>query len=289
MSETGPVSNVSDTARWVAVYRAWESARPDALFHDPYAARLAGEQGAAMARHMPRQARNGWPLVTRTRLIDEMVQARVAAGCDLVLNLAAGLDTRPYRLDLPATLRWIEVDLPPLLAQKQALLADASPRCRLERRAVDLTQPGALAALLHEVGATVRQGLVLTEGLLIYLTAEQVRALSAELLAVPTLRDWIADIASPDLIRFMMRTMGRQLERAPMRFAPPEGVAWFEALGWQVAEVRSLVPAALAYRRMPWFLQPIARFVPEPDPRRLGRARWSAVVRFRAPGACPPT
>src|SRR5262249_23119204 len=35
------LENVSDTARWVAVYRAMESARPDALFHDPYAERLA--------------------------------------------------------------------------------------------------------------------------------------------------------------------------------------------------------------------------------------------------------
>jgi O-methyltransferase involved in polyketide biosynthesis len=37
------VSNVSDTARWVAVYRAWESARPDALFRDAFAERFAGD------------------------------------------------------------------------------------------------------------------------------------------------------------------------------------------------------------------------------------------------------
>ena len=58
---TALVSNVSDTARWVATYRAWETARPDALFHDPLAARLAGEHGPAIAAMMPRQARSGWP------------------------------------------------------------------------------------------------------------------------------------------------------------------------------------------------------------------------------------
>lgn len=42
---SSPVTGVSDTARWVAVYRAWESARPDALFHDPFAQRLAGDRG----------------------------------------------------------------------------------------------------------------------------------------------------------------------------------------------------------------------------------------------------
>jgi len=61
------VSNVSDTARWVAVYRAWESARPDRLFSDPLAARLAGEQGEAIAAMAPRHMRSGWPMIIRTR------------------------------------------------------------------------------------------------------------------------------------------------------------------------------------------------------------------------------
>jgi O-methyltransferase involved in polyketide biosynthesis len=39
------IRNVSDTARWVAMYRAQESARPDALFHDPWAERLGGDRG----------------------------------------------------------------------------------------------------------------------------------------------------------------------------------------------------------------------------------------------------
>jgi O-methyltransferase involved in polyketide biosynthesis len=52
---TTRVSNVSDTARWVAVYRSWESARKDALFHDPYADFLAGERGKTIAALMPRQ------------------------------------------------------------------------------------------------------------------------------------------------------------------------------------------------------------------------------------------
>lgn len=41
--------HVSDTARWVAMDRALESERPDALFRDPYARRLAGTEGAALA------------------------------------------------------------------------------------------------------------------------------------------------------------------------------------------------------------------------------------------------
>src|SRR5215831_17804871 len=87
------VSNVSDTARWVAVYRARESARPDRLFSDPLAARLAGEQGEALAAMAPRHMRSGWPMIIRTRLIDDLVLASLRDGCDCVANLAAGLDT----------------------------------------------------------------------------------------------------------------------------------------------------------------------------------------------------
>jgi methyltransferase (TIGR00027 family) len=96
------ISNVSDTARWVATYRAVESARPDALFHDPLADRLAGGRGRAIVAAAPRMIRNGWWLVARTKVIDDVIVEAIGDGCDRVLNLAAGLDTRPYRLG-PAT------------------------------------------------------------------------------------------------------------------------------------------------------------------------------------------
>jgi O-methyltransferase involved in polyketide biosynthesis len=38
------VRNIADTARWVAWFRAQETLRPDAVFRDPLAARLAGER-----------------------------------------------------------------------------------------------------------------------------------------------------------------------------------------------------------------------------------------------------
>ena len=54
-------------------------------------------------------------------------------GVDLVVNLAAGLDTRPYRMALPPSLRWVEVDLPDILDYKEEILAGAAPACALER------------------------------------------------------------------------------------------------------------------------------------------------------------
>jgi len=277
LKNASPVSNVSDTARWVAVYRAWESARPDALFDDPYAKSLAGERGEAIAKLMPGQARSGWPMVARTKIIDDLVQTRVAQGCDCVVNLAAGLDTRPYRLELPQSLRWIEVDLPALIEEKEELLLDARPRCQLRRIKVDLTETDARVAALEDAVKPSTHVLVLTEGLLVYLDDVQVRDLSRDIAALAGVRGWILDLGSPAILEMMRKGMGATLANAPLKFAPENGVAFFEALGWHVAQVQSIFHAAVRFRRLPWFLRPFA-LLPEPNPRNLGKARWSGVV-----------
>lgn len=102
------LTNISDTALWVAVYRARESRRPDAVFHDRFAERLAGRRGEEIVETM-RVGSLSWPMVVRTAVMDEIIVRSVEKeGVDSVLNLAAGLDARPYRLPLPKTLRWIE-------------------------------------------------------------------------------------------------------------------------------------------------------------------------------------
>ena len=150
------ISNVSDTARWVAVHRAWETARPDALFSDPLAARLAGEQGKAIAALAPRATRNGWPMVVRTRLIDDLIMSSLRDNCDCVVNLAAGLDTRPYRLQLPPSLNWIEADLEGMIEEKNKLLDGETPVCRLRRERVDLTDATQRADFLDGVEQTAQ-------------------------------------------------------------------------------------------------------------------------------------
>ncbi len=277
-----PISNVSDTARWVAVYRAWESARADALFRDPYADLLAGERGRAIAKLMPKQARSGWPIIARTRLIDDLVQAAIAQGCDCVLNLAAGLDARPYRLELPQSLRWVEADLPALVEEKERVLADAKPRCQLSRIRVDLADAGARAAVLRDVLGSSHSALVIAEGLLLYLEESEVGSLAVDLFAQAGVRWWVLDLASPELLEMLQKTMGQHLASAPMKFAPPNGVAYFEALDWSVTQVHSIFHAARRFRRLPWFLR-IFALLPEADPRKLGRSRWSGVVQLERP------
>jgi methyltransferase (TIGR00027 family) len=273
------ISNVSDTARWVAAYRAIESARADALFHDPLADRLAGERGRAIVSLVPKVMRGGWPMAIRTRLIDELIATSIAEGCDRVLNLAAGFDTRPYRLDLPASLEWIEADLGPMVDEKEELLGGEKPRCRLRRERVDLADPAARAAFLTKATEGAKNALVVTEGLLVYLDDDVVRDMGRDLARQPAIRWWMLDVVAPAILRMLQRGMGAHLANAPMKFAPVDGVAFFEALGWRARDIRSYVREAARLRRGPLLLRLAAMF-PEPNPRRVGSARWSAVVRF---------
>jgi len=237
-----PIENVSDTARWVAVYRAMESERRDPIFRDPFARRLAGAKGQEIVDTMPRGTQAAWAMIVRTAVFDELIVDRVAAGVDCVLNLAAGLDARAWRMSsLPSTLRWIDVDLPGILDYKTDMLRDEKPVVRYEAVKVDLTDAARRRALFAQVGAQSSRVLVLTEGLLIYLTPDDVAGLARDLHDPPSFRWWVIDLASPMLLKWMSRSWGKRVDagNAPFRFAPEEGNKFFAPYGWREEQFRS--------------------------------------------------
>jgi len=263
---TTPITHVSDTARWVAIYRAMESERPDALFSDPYARRLAGPRGEAIVKAMPRGRAMAWPMIVRTAVMDELILRAVARdGVHTVLNLAAGLDTRAYRLPLPGGLRWIEADFPDLLAYKQEQLAGEKPRCQLERVAIDLTDRERRRELFEDAVSSGGGGtLVVAEGLLVYLAPDEVGRLADDLHAAGVAW-WLIDLGSPQLLKMLAKSWGRKLEEgnAPFRFAPAEGTQFFAPHGWGEAEYRSMWFESLRLKRtMPlaWLFSLVAKF-----------------------------
>ncbi len=254
-----PLASVADTGRWVAYYRALESERPDALVHDPYARRLAGARGEQMYWAMPSPETASGLLVQRTLVFDELVMRAINRdGVDLVLNLAAGLDTRPYRLLLPPSLRWLEVDLPDVMAHKQAVLGYEPPICRVERFSLDLRNRHARRALFARANAEARRVLVVTEGLLLYLPPDEVADLASDLHAEPRFVSWLADLLSPRAARRMGDLVGTQLAaaRAPIHFAPADGADFFRPFGWELTDYR---PALLEAHRLGRDL-PVARY-----------------------------
>ena len=247
-----PIEHISDTARWVAYYRAMETERPDAIFSDPFARRLAGLRGEEIVDSMKRGRQMAWAMIVRTNSFDEIIMSCInEKGVDTVLNLAAGLDARPWRLKLPPTLRWIDVDLPDILNYKTETLKDEKTTCVYEAVAVDMTDAAARRELFARVGALGKTVLVVTEGLLIYLTPEQVGDLATDLAQQPNFYLWLIDLASPRLLKIMDRSWGKAVKagNAPFKFAPPDGTDFYRPFGWREAEFRPAMEEARRVNR----------------------------------------
>jgi methyltransferase (TIGR00027 family) len=231
-----------------------------------------------------------WAVVARTYAFDRLLAKEIEKGADLVLNLAAGLDARPYRLDLPPSLRWVEVDLPEILDYKADILARETPRCILERVPIDLANPDARRGLFNNIGRRASRVVVMTEGLVIYLMPEEVAGLARDLAAPLTFDRWIVDIVSPGLFVMLNDRAGSLVRQAgaPFLFAPHEGPAFFESCGWRVLGVRSMLKTAASLKRLPIFLRMVAML---PEGSQPGGSRpWSGVcllerVAAHSPGA----
>jgi len=274
------VANISDTAKWVAVFRAEESERPDAVFHDPFARKLAGDKGEQIANAIAFGRENSWSFVARTFLFDEFIMRYVSEGYDMVLNLAAGLDARPYRMDLPSSLQWVEVDLPGILDEKEKVLNDEKPRCHLTRIRLDLADQKARTELFKRLNGEANKILVMTEGLIIYLTSAQVASLATDLSSQPNFKRWMFDMVSPALLKMIQERMGPDLgdSGATFRFAPEEGEQFFLQYGWKSIESRSGLKTAAALNRLNEQMLQVAA-LPEPQGRR-DQFPWTGVCVF---------
>jgi len=270
------IRNISDTARWVAVYRARETQRKDAVFRDPFAQRLAGERGEQIAALMSFAEKNSWPFVARTWLIDQVISSQVKLGTDMIVNLAAGLDSRPYRMNLPASLQWIEVDLPEILTYKEDVLRSQMPACHVERVRLDLSDVPARRELFSELGRKANRALVVSEGLVIYLDEKEVTSLGQDLAVAPSFQHWILDLTSPALLKMLEKKIGAPLDKAgaPLKFAPREGPDFFKRSGWKPVEIHSVMHAAAKLNRLPFFLRLIAKIS---SPAFQAKRPWSAV------------
>src|SRR4030095_2981574 len=235
------IENVSDTALWVAVYRAHETLRSDALFHDPFAERLAGSKGAAIAVQAAGGKMTEWSVVIRTYIIDRFIRQLLGKGVDTVVNLGAGLDTRPYRMNIPSHVRWIEVDYPNIVDYKEHRLSSERPTCNLERVRLDLADLTSRRTFLDALSAASQNIVILTEGVIPYLTPEQVSSLATDLRQTKGIRYWILDYQAPKLQKYVVRRRSRgQTKNAPLQFFIPDWFGFFERLEWHVQDIQYL-------------------------------------------------
>ena len=245
--ENHEITHVSDTALMVAACRALETEEPDAFARDPFAARLAGERGFAILNGLQWSMILRFGMAVRTRFLDELLAEALRAedpadSVSTVLSVGCGLDTRPWRLDLPEDLRWIEVDFPDVLDYKHALLADEKAHCRVERLSVDLNDAAQRQAMYDAAGSG--RSVIITEGVLMYLPAATVDALAAEAARHANVAHWISDIttrAFNHAMRGGQSTSGFEHVRAPDALEGEQILSVLRTHGWTTASMRSYV------------------------------------------------
>jgi methyltransferase (TIGR00027 family) len=179
------------TARWTAAVRAAESKREDRLFSDPWARTLAGEQGASWLAQRPDGST--LPIVLRTRYFDDFLQ-RVPTqhGIRQIVLMAAGLDTRAFRLSWPEETRLFELDQPAVMSCKERILrsSGAQPTCERHIVKADLTEPWQAALTTNGFDSRERSCWLL-EGFLFYLPNEAIPPLIDTVTALAVAGSWL--------------------------------------------------------------------------------------------------
>ncbi|MBO0852552.1 MAG: SAM-dependent methyltransferase [Nocardia sp.] len=255
----------TSTALWMAAARARESDRPDAIFHDPLAETLAGPDGFALMQTMEEGLPPNPTLSIRTRFFDDQIRNLVTdTGIDQLVILAAGMDTRAYRLNMPPDLLCVEIDHPELVELKTQRLTTttAEPTCQRVSIAADLTQPWT-AELTHTGFDPARPAIFLAEGLLSYLNHSQVTALLRTITDLSTTESHLlVDIAgNPRADNAAIAEWMDRREKAGIsqRFGTDEPEQLLAAHQWR-AHVIQYGDQQANYGRWPW--PPIPRNAP---------------------------
>ena len=246
------------TGKLTAAGRAVESRRADRLFEDPLAEALAGEEGFLLMEQwgLPGMPVENPTIAPRTRFWDDLVIEAVADGLGQVVLLAAGMDTRAFRLPLPAEVIVFELDQRELLEQKQAILVQqgAEPRCHRIVVPTDLSEDGWPRALTAAGFDDAAPAVFIAEGLSWYLTEDENARLLDDLasLAAPGSRLGI-DIVSrdflenPAVVPFFEFTAAHGIR---WQFGTNDPAGFLAAHGWQ-AEVTDFDAVARRLGRWP--------------------------------------
>lgn len=262
-SERASGQAVADTGTLVAAIRAEETRRPDRLFDDPFAERLAGEAGRQMLADAVASSgdKSTLQIVVRTRFWDEALLNAVPPVNQVVI-LAAGLDARAYRLRWPDGTTVFELDQPTVIATKAETLSDDEPHCRRVTIGVDLTTDWTDA--LRANGFDPRLPVVwLMEGLLQYLDEDAVHTLfeRVDSLSAPG-SVLLYDIVGKTLLdSVMLAAVREQMSRngAPWLFGTDSPEQLCESLGWS-AVVTDVAEPGNKWNR--WFAPAVPLDVP---------------------------
>ncbi len=184
--------NVSTTARLMAATRALESQRPNPLFRDPLAEKLAGPEAMQSVRpRFSESEKAGKPMVAvRTRFFDDFL-SRHAPEVEQVVLLGSGMDTRAYRMAWWADTHIYEIDQADVLQYKEAVLGEAIAQGSRHPIGADLTESHWPQLLLDKGFQPSQPAIWLLEGFLYYLNAAEVHRLFTAINTLASPGSWL--------------------------------------------------------------------------------------------------
>ena len=273
-------TSVGSTALFVAAARALEAHRSEPLSLDPFAevfCRAAGGEWADMLDGKASGSRGAQLLETdfgghfisfqaaRTKYFDDYFAAVADAGIRQIVVLAAGLDSRAYRLPWPDGTVVYELDQPQVLEFKRTALAELGAMPTADRRevAIDLRDdwPGALRAAGFD---SSQPSAWIAEGLLIYLPAAAQEQLFSGIDALASPGSWVAIEEGRPMPKQVFEAKQREERDAGNdgnfftliyneQVAPAD--EWFGARGWNATPTR-----------LSDYLDSVDRSIPADDP-----------------------
>ncbi len=279
------IDKISDTAFLSAYYRSQETTQSQPLFYDPYALMLADAKGRKLHHYVDGNNQTPvWANAVRTYLIDSLILETLKKNpIDTIVNLGCGLDSRPYRLDLPPHLRWIEVDLSEVISYKQKTLHNYSPKCHLSQIAVDLSDASKRHTLFSQINQESKNILILTEAILPFLEEVSNQSLANDLKSFKHFCFWIMDIHSPLSKKLMPKQSQARLSEGngDLKFAPATGTRFYRDFGWKEKEYSSILSEGGSLHRLPTgtaILNRILTFLPKSIYLRLNRVYGVALL-----------
>lgn len=237
------LESLAATAGWTAAARARETEREDRLFDDPWAAALAGCDAIAAFAHSVSNERSGVSDIQAitTRFFDDFLLHAVSSyPIQQVVLLAAGLDTRAFRLAWPPGTQLFELDQPEVLAYKHKILssAGASPSCVRHAIGVDLHEPW--AGLLRSAGFnSLERSVWLLEGFLYFFSELDVLRLLDMVSSLAAPGSWLGlDVVNTGMLtspetRFWVKNL--EEVGVPWLFASDEPETILSSRGWNAS------------------------------------------------------
>jgi methyltransferase (TIGR00027 family) len=264
------VSSVGYTALLVAGWRALHAVGPQPLVRDEYAQLfIAAAQDPYLATVLANpgttEDETAFPRLygVQTRFFDDFFTAAGQAGIRQAVIVAAGLDSRAYRLDWQSGTTVFEVDLPKVLEFKANVLGErgAAPKARRQEVAADLRTDW--PAPLKAAGFDPREPSAWSvEGVLPYLTDDAQSALFTRIseLSAPSSRVAIGALGSRldhEQLEALETShpgvnMSGDVDFSALTYEPKGDPAeWLAAHGWSVEPVRNTLELQAGYGMTP--------------------------------------